>query len=109
MISKPENLAEAHAEIYRLVDLLHRQQQELARLRRMKELLSRVPLDLAERVGAEVIEAMARTAGDKAAREEAARQERELPQLLEEMMRRAKARHAEAAGDRGGEPSVVQR
>ena len=54
MISKPENLAEAHAEIYRLVDLLHRQQQELARLRRMKELLLRVPLDLAGMESAEL-------------------------------------------------------
>jgi hypothetical protein len=102
MIPKPESLAEAHAEIYRLVDLLHRQQQEVARLERTNKLLSRVPPDLAERVGPEVIEAMAQRAGDEAARKEAARQQRELPQLLEEMMRRAKARHGKAASDPGG-------
>jgi hypothetical protein len=98
MIPKPNSLAEAHAEIYRLVDVLHREQQEIARLRRMKELLARVPVDLAERVGAEEIEAMARHAGDEAAREEAARQERDLPRLLEEMMRRAEAKQRQAVG-----------
>lgn len=108
MIPKPDNVADAHAEIFRLVDLLHRQQQEIVRLERTQELLSRVPPDLAERVGAEVILAMAEREGDKVAAEEAARQERELPQLLEEMMRRAKARE-KAAGERGREQNPVQR
>lgn len=98
MVPKPETLAEAHAEIYRLVDLLHRQQQEVARLERTNELLRRVPADLAERVGPELILAMAERAGDEAACEEAARQVRELPRLMEEMKRRAEARHRQAAG-----------
>ena len=101
MPTKPESLTEAHAEIYRLVGLLHRQQQDLARNKRMVELLKRVPPDLAERVDPALIEAMAHREGEKAAREEAARQERELPQLLEEMMRRAEARPRKAAADQG--------
>ena len=101
MPTKPESLTEAHAEIYRLVGLLHRQQQELARNKRMVELLQRVPPDLAERVDPLLIEAMARREGEQAAREEAARQQRDLPQLLEEMMRRAEARHEKAAADQG--------
>ena len=101
MPTKPESLTEAHAEIYRLVGLLHRQQQELARNKRMVELLQRVPPDLAERVDPVLIEAMARREGEQAAREEAARQQRDLPQLLEEMMRRAEARHEKAAADQG--------
>ena len=60
MPTKPESLTEAHAEIYRLVGLLHRQQQDLARNKRMVELLKRVPPDLAERVDPALIEAMAR-------------------------------------------------
>ena len=43
MIPKPESLAEAHEEIYRLVGLLHRQQQKVARLKRTKELLRGCP------------------------------------------------------------------
>jgi hypothetical protein len=74
MIPKPESLAEAHEEIYRLVGLLHHQQQKVARLKRTKELLARVPADLAERLGPTLIEAMARRAGEQAAREEALRQ-----------------------------------
>ena len=101
MPAKPESLKESHAEIYRLVGLLHRQQQDLVRNKRMVELLKRVPSDLAERVDPALIEAMARREGEKAAREEGARQERELPQLLEEMMRRAEARHRKAAADQG--------
>ena len=101
MPTEPESLTEAHAEIYRLVGLLHRQQQELARNKRMVELLQRVPPDLAECVGPVLIEAMARREGEKAACEEAARQQRDLPQLLEEMMRRAEARHEKAAADQG--------
>ena len=97
----PESLKEAHEEIYRLVGLLHRQQQNLARNKRMVELLQRVPAELAERVSPALIEAMARGEGEKAAREEAARQERELPQLLSEMMRRAEAGHAKAVGEQG--------
>ena len=87
MPTLPESLTEAHAEIYRLVGLLHRQQQELAE-KRMTELLQRLPPDLADRVDPVLIEAMVRREGEQAAREEAARQERELPQLLNEMMRR---------------------
>ena len=101
MPTEPESLTEAHAEIYRLVGLLHRQQQELARNKRMVELLQRVPPDLADRVDPVLIEAMARREGEQAAREEAARQQRDLPQLLEEMMRRAEARHQKAAADQG--------
>jgi hypothetical protein len=97
MPTLPESLTEAHAEIYRLVGLLHRQQQELARKKRMTELLQRLPPDLADRVDPVLIEAMVRREGEQAAREEAARQERELPQLLNEMMRRAEARHEKAA------------
>jgi hypothetical protein len=98
---KPESLTEAHEEIYRLMGELHRQQQKLARLKRTNELLKRVPADLAERVGPELIVAMAERAGDKAAREEALRQERDLPRLVEEMAQRAAARQREAAGDQG--------
>jgi hypothetical protein len=101
MPNLPESLTEAHAEIYRLVGLLHRQQQDLARNKRMVELLQRVPPDLAERVDPALIEAMARREGEKAAREEAARQQRDLPQLLEGMLRRVEARHQKAAGDQG--------
>lgn len=101
MPAKPESLPEAHAEIYRLVGLLHRQQQDLVRNKRMLELLQRVPPDVAERVGPSLIEAMARREGEKAAREEAARQQRDLPQLLNEMMRRAEARHRKAAAEQG--------
>ena len=101
MPTLPESLTEAQAEIYRLVGLLHRQQQDLARNKRMVELLKRVPPDLAERVNPALIEAMARREEEKAAREEAARQERELPQLLEEMMRRAEARQRKTAADQG--------
>ena len=101
MPRKPESLKEAHAEIYRLVGLLHRQQQDLARNKRTVEFLQHVPLDLAERVSPALIEAMARREGEKAAREEAARQQRDLPQLLEEMMRRAEARRQKAAADQG--------
>jgi hypothetical protein len=101
MPNLPESLPEAHAEIDRLVELLHRQQQELARNKRVVELLRRVPADLAQRVGPALIEAMARREGDKAAHEEAARQQRELPQLLAEMMRRAEARQREAAAEQG--------
>ena len=101
MPAKPESLPEAHAEIYRLVGLLHRQQQNLVRNKRMVELLQRVPPDVAERVGPALIEAMAHREGEKAAREEAARQKRDLPQLLNEMMRRAEARHRKSAADQG--------
>lgn len=95
----PASLKEAHEEIYRLVGLLHRQQQDLARNERMVELLKRLPPDFAERVDPALIQAMVRNAGEKAAREEAARQQRELPQLLNEMMRRAEAGQAKAAKD----------
>jgi len=105
MILKPNTVAEAHAEIYRLVDLLHRQQQDLVRNKRIVALLKRVPADLAERLGAELIVAMAEREGDKAAREEAARQQRELPQLLEEMMRRVEARPRQEIGDRSSAES----
>jgi len=105
MVPKPHTVAEAHAEIYRLVDLLHRQQQDLARNERMVALLKRVPADLAERVGAELIVALAEREGDKAARAEAARQQREWPQLLEAMMRRAEARHQQPVGDRSSAES----
>ena len=101
MPNLPESLPEAQAEIDRLVELLHRQQQELARNKRVVELLRRVPAELAQRVGPTLIEAMARREGDRAAREEAARQQRELPQLLSEMMRRAEVRHPQAAGEQG--------
>ncbi len=67
MIPKPESLAEAHEEIYRLVELLHRQQQKVARRKRMTELLKRVPADLAERLGPTLIEAMAQREGEKGA------------------------------------------
>jgi hypothetical protein len=99
MTARPDPLTEAHQEIYRLVELLHRQRQKLARLTRSKELLARVPVDLAQRLGPEVIVAMAEREGEKAAREEAARQQRDLPQLLEEFIRRAEAKHRQAAGD----------
>ena len=101
MPTKLESLTEAHAEIYRLVGLLHRQQQELARNKRMVELFQRVSPDLAERVDPVLIEATAHREGEQAAREEAARQQRDLPQLLEEMMRRTEARHEKAAADHG--------
>jgi hypothetical protein len=52
-------------------------------------------------VGPALIEAMAHREGEKAAREEAARQKRDLPQLLNEMMRRAEARHRKSAADQG--------
>jgi Lon protease-like protein len=102
----PESLPDAHAEIDRLVALLHRQQREIARNKRMVELLRRVPADLAERVGPELILAMAEREGQKAAQEEAARQRRELPQLMAEMMRRAEAKHRQAGS---GAPSAEQR
>ena len=98
---KPDSLTEAHEEIYRLMGLLHRQQQQVARLKRTNELLKRVPADVAERVGPELIVAMAEREGEKAAREEALRQERDLPRLVEEMTQRAAARQREGAGDQG--------
>jgi hypothetical protein len=101
MIPKPESLAEAHEEIYRLVGLLHREQQEAARLRRIKELLARVPADLAERLGPTLIEAMAHREGEKAAREEALRQQRDLPRFMEELVRRAVAGRQQAVGGGG--------
>jgi len=99
MTARPDPLTEAYQEIYRLVELLHRQRQKLARLTRSKELWTRVPVDLAQRLGPEVIVAMAEREGEKAAREEAARQQRDLPQLLEEFIRRAEAKHRPTAGD----------
>jgi hypothetical protein len=101
MTTKPESLAEAHQEIYRLVELLHHEQQKIARLKRSTELLARVPVDLAKRLGPELIKAMAESEGEKAACEEAARQQRDLPRLLEEFMRRAEARQREAVGGEG--------
>jgi hypothetical protein len=98
---KPDSLTEAHEEIYRLVGLLHRQQQHVARLKRTNELLKRVPADLAERVGPELIVAMAEREGNKAASEEALRQQRDLPRLLEEMTQRVAAKQREAVGDQG--------
>jgi hypothetical protein len=110
MIPRPESLAEAHEEIYRLVGLLHRQQQKVARLKRMTELLKRVPADLAERLGPTLIEAMAQREGEKAAREEALRQQRDLPRFMEELVRRAEAEHQQAVGGEGGrrDPAVPQ-
>ena len=101
MTPKPESLTEAHQEIWRLVELLHHQEQRLARLRRTNELLERVPADLAERVGPELIAAMAKREGEKAAEEEAARQQRDLPRFMEELMRRAEARQGRAVDDQG--------
>ena len=98
---QPESLAEAHETIYRLMGELHRQEQRLVRLKRTNEILKRVPADVAERVGPELIVAMAEREGEKAACEEAARQERDLPRLVEEMTRRAAARQREAVGDQG--------
>ena len=104
MISKPElpeTLTEAHREILRLVESLHDEQQKIARLKRTTAILARVPADLAQRLGRELILAMAEREGEKAAEEEAARQQRDLPRLLEELTRRAEARHRQAVGDEG--------
>jgi hypothetical protein len=94
----PESLPEAHAEILRLVESLHEEQRKITRLKRTTELLVCVPADLAQRLEPEVIVAMAEREGEKAAREESVRQQRDLPRLLEESLRRAEAgqRQAEA-------------
>jgi hypothetical protein len=104
MMSKPvlpESLAEAQEEILRLVELLNRERQKLAGLERSNELLSRVPVELARRVGPGLIVAMAEGEGEKAAREEAARQQRDLPRFLEELMRRVEGKHQQAGDEQG--------
>lgn len=101
MTAEPDSLPEAHQEIWRLVELLHRQQQKLARLRRTTELLNRVPADLAERLGPELIRAMAEREGEKAAEQEAARQQRDLPRFIEELLQRAEARQGQAVDEQG--------
>ena len=99
MVNYPDSLAEAHQEILRLVDLLHQEQQKLVRSKQTIALLKRVPAALVEQLGPALITAMAASEGDRAARAEALRQQRDLPRLMEELMQRAEARHREALSD----------
>jgi hypothetical protein len=83
-----QQLKALHAEIDRLLDRLLQYKQDIARHRRVTELIRRLPIDLSETIDRQLLEKMLQAEGDRAAQKATG----EFPEFVNYLLNRAEKR-----------------